>query len=747
MTGRLSEWVDWAFVLLMGTLVLYGMHGSYTSLAFLGAGILGLLLGSALAVLAKRLGQPVIVLATAVAVVFFVGGFAVIVLLGGSAASPFSHPLGQLADASIHGWKDLLTTLAPVADGPLLVLPYLVGLVGGVVAQGLALNVRWAPAPVVAMLALLALVIALGVKHPQHVALTAAGVGALSLVWMSLRANRGRTRSQGRRFFRRAVGALMAAGVAAVAVVAGPALPGVGDDRAVLRDVVIPPFDVGQYPSPLVTFRRYTAGFKELRPTDALYNQPIFRISGVPEGTRVRIASLDSYDGNVWAAGNAAGTATDVSGDNTFQKVGQVIDNPATGTPVSAEVTILSDALGVWLPEVGSLTGITFKNPDEQVGSDEFRYNLISSTGVYPAGLSDGSSYSFQAVIPNDVLESDTILATGALPGVQGMNQFQETATSWAGHPDSSLDGVRAIAAYLKDHGHYSDGEKGFEYYAAGHSLHRLTYFLSTSGQLAGNDEQYAALMALMSNELGVPARVVVGAVVPPGDGTVRGKDVHAWVEVQSATGEWKTLAQTEFMSQKKPEQQTTQIEKTVKASAIPPPAPVHPPATAGEQPDSKLKHRASSASDKGIHLPAFVWFILKFVVAPILLILLLALAVVAAKAWRRKRRRSRGPAHHRLGLAWHEIVDCARDFGKEIPRKATRREQAAALAYSGIRETANRADSAMFQEDPPTDDVVNDFWAHVDDMRKQIAKEHSRWQRIRAAVSVGTLWRREATG
>lgn len=52
-----------------------------------------------------------------------------------------------------------------------------------------------------------------------------------------------------------------------------------------------------------------------------------------------------------------------------------------------------------------------------------------------------------------------------------------------------------------------------------------------------------------------------------------------------------------------------------------------------------------------------------------------------------------------------------------------------------------------MFQEDAPTDDVVNDFWAHVDDMRKQIAKEHSRWQRIRAAVSVGTLWRREATG
>ena len=32
---------------------------------------------------------------------------------------------------------------------------------------------------------------------------------------------------------------------------------------------------------------------------------------------------------------------------------------------------------------------------------------------------------------------------------------------------------------------------------------------------MVGNDEQYAALMALLANRIGVPARVVLGRVVP----------------------------------------------------------------------------------------------------------------------------------------------------------------------------------------------------------------------------------------
>ena len=43
-----------------------------------------------------------------------------------------------------------------------------------------------------------------------------------------------------------------------------------------------------------------------------------------------------------------------------------------------------------------------------------------------------------------------------------------------------------------------------------------------------------ASTLALMGNRIGVPTRVVMGAITP-GSGPVRGRDVHAWVEVRDS--------------------------------------------------------------------------------------------------------------------------------------------------------------------------------------------------------------------
>ena len=77
--------------------------------------------------------------------------------------------------------------------------------------------------------------------------------------------------------------------------------------RVVLRTYVEPPFDVGQYPSPLASFRRYV----EMPQPDAanLYDRVLFTTEGAPAGTRVRIATLDDYDGVVWGAANAPSRA------------------------------------------------------------------------------------------------------------------------------------------------------------------------------------------------------------------------------------------------------------------------------------------------------------------------------------------------------------------------------------------------------------------------------------------------------
>ena len=97
---------------------------------------------------------------------------------------------------------------------------------------------------------------------------------------------------------------------------------------------------------------------------------------------------------------------------------------------------------------------------------------------------------------------------------------------------------------------------------AAGHSLARIDQLFTalldrekdpraeTSGNFVaapGDDEQFSVAVALMARELGFPARIVVGtrtASTDAGvsvcrDGSCRGADLSAWVEVRSDRGEW----------------------------------------------------------------------------------------------------------------------------------------------------------------------------------------------------------------
>jgi hypothetical protein len=754
--------VDTGLLLALGTLALFGFRDTYDGYSYLVSGVTGLVLGVALATLTRQLGQPPIVLLAGIVGAFFLlGGLVALHGLGGTNLLPVPHTLQQLADCVIHGWKQLLTTLPPVDGGPLLALPYLLGLVAG--AAGVALApMRWAPAPVLVPLLLLALVILLGVKDLTLTAGTAAVFAALTIGWLVVRARRHRIRViavGSRRVVRRATSVILCGGVAAVALVAGPHLPGLKGHRVVLRSQITPPFDVGQYASPLASFRRFTKGYQTTATSgDALYDKPVLRVSRSLVGTRLRIAALDSYDGNVWGAGDVAGTAVDpeTTADDTFQKVGRRIDNPAAGRTVSGTVTILdgdarpgSSSMNVWLPTVGSLAGITFHSPDEEQGSDQFRYNLSTSTGVLPGGLAKGTSYSFQAVVPDESLTHRTLLASGGLPEVDS-STFQQLATTWAGKAATPIGQVDAVAAYLRTHGHYTDGEKGFEFFPAGDSLYRLQYFTSTRGELAGNDEQFAAMMALAANALGVPARVVVGAV-PEKDGLVQGQDIHAWVELQAADGSWRTLPTQRFMNRhRKPRHEQEKDQQSIPASNIPPPAPVHPPATAGAPLDNSLNHRVVAVRTHRFALPRFIWALLEYVLLPLLLLVLVFGSVVGAKRWRRHRRRTRGSPSHQLAMAWQELLDHVRDHGVAVATKTTRREQAQALAarplgLPDLTASARRADSVMFGRDEPSPTIVNEYWAEVDDLRHQISALRTRWQRIRASLNLITFRPRSA--
>ena len=90
---------------------------------------------------------------------------------------------------------------------------------------------------------------------------------------------------------------LILALAAGTAVVAPPSLPPVGT-RSVLRTATVQPFEPRNYASPLSGFRTY---WQQPKTDDVLLT-----VRGLPAGARIRIATLDSYDGVVYSVGSAA---------------------------------------------------------------------------------------------------------------------------------------------------------------------------------------------------------------------------------------------------------------------------------------------------------------------------------------------------------------------------------------------------------------------------------------------------------
>jgi hypothetical protein len=660
-----------------------------------------------------------------------------------------------LVDETLYGWKDLLTTLPPVdGESRLLVLPWVLGLVTGLLATTLSLvrsrrPLVAGPLPLVPPLALLALVILLGVGRPHQLWLQGGIFAALALAWLGLRYARtsAPVRSTQGKLVRLGTGAALVGVAGLLSLPVGTWASGGDAGRVILRSHVDPPFDVGQYPSPLASFRRYVelpAGRTDPR---NLHDIELFTIEGVPAGSRVRLAVLDRYDGVVWGASNHA--QPDAAND-TYQRVSSVIDNPVRGRPVDARVTIGPGWSGVWLPTVGALQTMRFEGSEGDDLAESFRYNLATSSAVVPVGLHPGDVYRFTAVRPSDDLTPQSAPSglVGAAADAAGFLDTQ--AVQWSEGESQPMRRVFAIARHLKSEGKYSDGViESEKIYHAGHNRYRLTDDTGgvNSPFVVGNDEQYAAWMALLANRIGVPARVVLGAVVPDG-GRVTGADVHAWVEVQVADGSWRTLATDLFMDKDLPaEQQTTRRQET-SGTVVPPPAPIPPPSTAGEQNDADMKVRKSRSTPKTGDadtvgdLVMWVERLVVYVGVPLVALTILLSSIVVAKLLRRRRRRMRSKISSRFVGAWRELVDHARDLGQPVPVGAgvTRREQSRRLGSPGAGVLAQRADSHVFGPRLPRPRDAESFWKAVDAERQAMSEGVSLSRRLRAALNLTTF-------
>ncbi|WP_185994694.1 transglutaminase-like domain-containing protein [Nocardioides campestrisoli] len=748
-----GQWADLGVMVLLVGLALSGLAASFIGVEFLVVGVIGTLLGAGCSVLARAFGLPMVAaVLLAVLVFFLLGGPLTLRSLGDTAFLPGPEVLRTLVDQLLFGWKDLLTTLPPVdGSGPLLVLPWVIGLLAGLLGAGavfLGTARAWVTAlvPVLVATAVLVVSILLGVSQPQSLLIQGGVFAAVALGWLAVRARR---ESASVRVGRQSPTRVLA-GVLLLAVASGLALPGaralIGEEseRLVLRDHVEPPFDIGRYPSPLAAFRNYVDLGQRSEPTN-VFDKELFSVSGLEAGARMRIATLDHWDGMVYGATNDPLSAE--SGDS-FQRVSSVIDNPVEGEKVRVRVRLGTGYSGVWLPTAGALQSMEFESGDPTAKSESFRYNLATSTAVVPSMLHPGDAYAFDAVLPEDSVAADS--GVSPLPGALNADTgfLDQARDKWTEKADTPMSRVFAAADYLKDKGRYSDGVRRAERgYHPGHGRKRLSDEFVNADPMVGNDEQYAAVMALMANKLGVPARVVLGAVVPE-DGVVRGEHVEAWVELRVEDGTWRTLPTERFMSTKPPAERQPETQEPMTGTVVPPPAPIPPPSALGESADSDLRARMQQEKqeeeqqDEEGGLPAWVGTVATWVGIPLLLVALVLGSILGAKLLRRRRRRTAPVVSSRFVGAWRELVDHARDLGQPVPAGpwATRREQSRKISSDLAPELARRADRFVFGPAEPEAEEAERYWESVEEERREMMRGLSRGQRLRAALSLASL-------
>jgi len=733
-----TDLIDAGFVAALTIVAMLNLITTFNSLSFLLVALVAVLLGIVCAHLASALGWPWLAGLALAGVVYFVfGGVAALRpdTIGG--VVPSVKTLTGLAGLAITGWKGLLTTLPPIAgDSQFLVLVWFLGLLAGVVGYGVARATRSPGWVLLAPAGLFAVVTLLGGTKPSALLVSGLGFAAFAVGWVIVRTDRRRhligTGAA------RASTVVAGTGLVVAALVAGallgPILPGVGGARTVLRDYVQPPIDVSQYPSPLPGLVKFSSESRK-----QYFDVQLASVTGAPAGSRLRLAVLDQYTGLGWSA---SGTAVFGAG---FRRVGSVLPVNATGQPTDVTVTVSPEFAGLvelrnWVPSLGPSSAITFQGSNARTHLDALAYDEDKGQVLVTDGLQGGDAVDLTTYpVPE--------LAAGAKPTPAGTVMVSGSASDFMNEALNPLMGQGAAPwdrlmniGHAFTQGFWSDGSKpGEGYYLPGNGQGRLQTFMDGQ-QFIGSDEQYAAAFALAANRLGFPARVVFGANIES-DGAVYGKDVIAWVEVNTTAG-WQIVPPAEYIPSRSrtPEQVPPDQQQDNQATQVPPPNPVDPPgnlsdlaaqANAGH---GQNQHNGSSALTLWLRVGAYAG-------GAILAIALVVGALVAVKAMRAGRRRQRGTPGQQIAGGWRELIDRARDTGAKVtPGPLTHLEQANSLNLAPISYMVAPTDRAMFGPADPDAASVAVYWQQVDAAKTALIADKSRVRRLATLVNPRSL-------
>ena len=499
-------------------------------------------------------------------------------------------------------------------------------------------------------------------------------------------------------------------------IIAGPNLPGAGDEAIIAWRDINKSEPARVVVSPLVTMQTSLVDQS---------NVEVFTVrSDRPDRPAYwRLTSLNEFDGEIWRS--SYGT------DEASGTLPRAIDAETQSDVVTQEITI--EALSsVWLP--AAFEPVEFAGGDDQPAVfDERSSTLMTDRGT---ATSDGYSYTVTSRLPE--FDADTLRTASAdVPDdiaetyLQLPDDFSELAETEAyeltREAPTPYDKAKAIQDHLRT----------FTYDATmppGHSEDALEAFLFETRR--GYCEQFSASFAALARSAGLPSRVAVGftsGVQDPNDPTlyrVRGVHAHAWPEVYLGEYGWVPFEPTpgrgppgaESWLGVAPGQDTSAggvaggaeplegagdglgsegASGSVEGSGLDPDAnlgavPTPAPGAADEDESWASEPIRQVGRPVGVGALAYV--------------LLVPLAIVAQRMFRR--RRATTPAA-RARNRWAEAIAGATLAGIDLPPSLTIAEQADHMARAlpeaaaAIQQLARTMEAIAYAEMPPSEDEV----------------------------------------
>ena len=647
---------------------------------------------------------------------FLLGGPLCLRSLGDTAVLPGASTLGRVADQAVFGWKDLLTTLPPIdGDGPLLVLPWMVGddrragrpRAWPTCPCGAPGSPRSCPSS--ADRRALRRHRARRAPPRSRCCSRARCSPAWRWRWLAVRARRASATVQGgSTSYVRGAGAVVMLALAAALAFPASALVarrrrraggGAQLGRAAVRHRPVP-LAAGRVP-PLHRPPGPTRRDQRLR-QDAVRHRR----------RRARHPRPVRGDGPLRRHGLGRHRRRPARDRPTTPSSGcpATIDNPVDGKEVDVTVTLGEGYDGVWLPTVGALQSMTFETGDAaRQGGGRSATTSPRRPRSCRAGSSRATATPSPPIEPDDELTDETVGSVGrrpaSPPGAAFIQGPTEKWTESAG--DDPMDRVLAAAEHLQDRGqvlrrhrpHRADLRRRAQRLAA---LRRVRQRPADRRQRRAVRRHDGA--ASPTTSASRPASC--SAPWCPRAARVTGKDVSAWVELRAGRRLVEDAAhRARSCPRRRRRTRSPRPTPRCPGTVIPPPNPIPPPSDAGEQSDADLKERKATRKNADedeesliAGLPGWVGAVVTYVGGPLLLIALLLGrrrgAQGAASPPSAERRVGLGPRSSVPGASWSTTPATSARSSRSAPT-VTRREQSVGIVSGERRRRSPAAPTA----------------------------------------------------